>query len=60
MTDLYKKIADEYGITRQEVKSVSFHALYGGQSNVPLENQIRSYVESAIKLGIIKIPVKHQ
>lgn len=56
--DLYKKIADEEGVSRLDVKMVAFPVLYGsGRFGACTEQQIRNAVRSAIKLGMIKVNI---
>lgn len=54
--DIYRKIADEFQVTRRDVKQLAFSYMYGMGTNfgAPIENQIRHAVRTALKLGTIK------
>lgn len=56
--DAYQVVADECGVTRDDVKRVSFSLMYGfgkWTSEEHLLNAIRKQVKVAVQLGVVKL-----
>ncbi len=61
MTDDYTKVADEFGVAREDVKFAAIAGLYGGLGGISLSvgdedtiTLIRKAVRTALAYGIIK------
>jgi hypothetical protein len=53
--DLYTKLAQEFGMNREEVKTLLFPKIYAPRSpdDLPLEEDCRRYLKQIVETGLI-------